>query len=91
MKNHNDDYFTSYLPALDLHGETKDSISFLINDFINDNYILKNEKLLIIHGIGTGTLKYETIKVLKKNKLVKSFHLNMFNEGCTVVYIRCKT
>ena len=33
-------------------------------------------------------LKEEVFKVLKENKLVLSYHLNHYNDGCTVVYIK---
>ena len=37
------------LPTLDLHGETKEISTVLINDFIEDNYKMKNKKVIIIH------------------------------------------
>ena len=80
--------FTSNLPKLDLHGETKDTARVLINDFIKDNIKLKNDKLVIIHGIGTGALKKETIATLKKNKNVIEFGLDFMNEGSTIVRIK---
>lgn len=83
-----DDVFINSLPKLDLHGETRDSARVLVKEFIDDNYFLKNEKLVIIHGVGTGALKEETYKVLKNNKMVLDYHLNHYNAGCTLVYIR---
>ena len=75
----------SNLPSIDLHGETRDSARVLVMEFINDNIKLKNEKVLIIHGIGSGALKNEVHKNLKINKRVKSYKLDNFNSGCTVV------
>ncbi len=83
-----DDVFIDNLPALDLHGETTDSLTFLVNDFIMDNKTLKNYRVLIVHGVGKGILRKELSNVLKKNKLVEDFHINGFNQGCTVVYIK---
>ena len=40
-----DDVFINNLPTLDLHGETRDSSRVLVKEFINDNYILKNNKI----------------------------------------------
>lgn len=80
--------FTSNLPKLDLHGETKDTARVLINDFIRDNIKMKNDKLVIIHGIGTGALKKETISTLKANKNVIEFGLDFMNEGSTIVRIK---
>lgn len=77
--------FYSNIPSIDLHGEVRDSARVLVMEFINDNIKLKNEKILIIHGIGSGALKNEVHKVLKTNKKVKSYKLDNFNSGCTVV------
>ncbi len=88
MKTALDDVFSSSLPALDLHGEIRDSARVLINEFINDNYILRNDKIVIIHGVGTGALKEETTEILKRNKYVLEYHVNHFNVGCTLVYLR---
>ena len=60
--------FYNNIPSIDLHGETRDSARVLVMEFINDNIKLKNEKVLIIHGIGSGTLKNEVHKNLKINK-----------------------
>ena len=76
--------FYSNIPSIDLHGETRDSARVLVMEFINDNIKLKNEKVLIIHGIGSGALKDEVHKNLKINKKVKSYKLDNFNNGCTV-------
>ncbi|MBQ9014051.1 MAG: Smr/MutS family protein [Bacilli bacterium] len=85
-----DDIFINNLPTLDLHGEIKDSARVLIKEFIYDNYVMKNKKVVIIHGIGKGKIKEEVINNLKNNKMVLSFHLNRYNSGCTVVYIKDK-
>lgn len=90
MRQWYDDVFINSYPKLDLHGEIKSSARVLVNEFINDNYILKNNKVLIIHGKGTGALKEEVFKVLKSNKLVSEYHLDIFNDGCTIVYIKNK-
>ena len=80
--------FTKNLPSLDLHGETRDTARVLINDFIKDNIKLKNDKFVIIHGIGAGILKKETQKVLKNNKNVIEFGIDFMNEGSTIVRIK---
>jgi len=79
--------FTKNLPSLDLHGETRDTARVLINDFINENVKLKNDKIVIIHGIGTGVLKKETQKILKNNKKVIEYGIDFMNEGSTIVRI----
>ena len=88
MKNIVNDPFTSYLPHLDLHGETRESSRFLINSFIKDNYKLKNNKVVIIHGRSTGILKGETIGVLKENKLVNNYYIDSQNSGQTIVELK---
>ena len=78
----------SNLPSLDLHGIDRDYARILINDFINDNYKIKNLKVVIIHGIGTGIIRKTTQETLKKNKLVEDYKIDNFNPGMTVVTIK---
>lgn len=85
-----DDVFINNLPTLDLHGETRDSARVLIKEFIYDNYVLKNKKIVIIHGIGTGAIKNEAHIILKNSKYVNNFHINGLNAGCTLVYLKDK-
>ena len=75
------------LNTLDLHGESSDIAKVLINEFIEDNYKLKNKRVIIIHGVGTGILKNTTHRVLKNNRKVTSFKLDNFNIGMTIVDI----
>ena len=90
MKKNIDNPFTINLPHLDLHGETKESSEFLINSFIKDNYIIGNEKIVIIHGRSGGILKKHTQEVLKKNKLVQNYNIDSFNDGQTIVEIKAR-
>lgn len=85
-----DDIFINDLPTLDLHGETRDSTRVLVKEFIEDNYILKNKKVLIIHGVGKGVVKDEAYKILRQDKRVLEYHVNHYNVGCTLVYIKDK-
>lgn len=77
--------FTSNLPKIDLHGMDRDTARVAINDFVNDNFKLKQELFVVIHGIGSGILKDTTIKTLKTNKLVKEFQIDFYNVGSTIV------
>ena len=86
-----EDIFIKNLPTLDLHGEITSSARVLVKEFIEDNYTLKNEKLVIIHGVGTGIIKNEVHKILHESKKVKSFHLNHYNSGCTMVFLIKRT
>ena len=77
----------SNLPTLDLHGLDRDYAKILINEFINDNYKIKNQKVVIIHGIGKGIIRKTTQETLKKNKFVEEYKIDIFNPGMTVVSI----
>ena len=50
----------NHLPTLDLHGMDREYAKLLINEFIQDQYAMKNQKVIIIHGNGTGILKKTT-------------------------------
>lgn len=76
------------LPSIDLHGLDRDYSRILINDFIRDNYKMKNYKVIIIHGNGTGILKKTTQETLRVNKLVEEYKIDNFNTGMTIVTIR---
>lgn len=80
--------FLSNLPSIDLHGVDRDYARILINDFIYDNYKLKNEKIVIIHGIGTGIIRKTTHEVLKRNKYVQEYKTDYFNSGMTIVTLK---
>lgn len=78
------------LPQLDLHGIDRDYARILINDFIYDNYVQKNSKVIIVHGIGTGIVRKTTQETLKRNKYVVSYKIDNFNSGTTIVEIKQK-
>jgi len=82
--------FSSKSPTLNLHGETRDTCIFLINDFINDNVKLKIEYIGIIHGRSSNILKSKVHEVLKQNKNVDSFKVDIFNPGITIVKLKIK-
>lgn len=79
------DPFTYYFPKLDIHGETSATCIALIKSFIKDNIKMKNEKIIIIHGKGTGTLKKATHEYLKKDKNVKKYYIDGMNDGQTIL------
>ena len=76
--------FYNNLPTIDLHGETKDISKILVKDFIYDNYKLKNEYVVLIHGIGKGIVKKSIYEELKINKYVKEYKQDNFNPGVTI-------
>ena len=77
--------FLNILPSLDLHGYTRDAIYYPISNFIDDNIKLKNKKILIIHGIGTGAIREEIKIRFKKDKRIKKMYLSSENAGCTII------
>jgi DNA mismatch repair protein MutS2 len=74
-----------YLPTLDLHGEIASRAILLVNDFLLEQYMLGNTKVVIIHGIGSGILRKTVHEVLSTNKLVLNYKLDMYNIGMTIV------
>ncbi|MCI8569119.1 MAG: Smr/MutS family protein [Bacilli bacterium] len=80
----------NYLPTLDLHGTDRDYARILINEFISDNYLMKNQKVVIVHGNGMGIVRKTTQEVLRKNKYVQEFKIDNFNSGATIVTIKKK-
>lgn len=79
-----------YLPKIDLHGEFAVTAYTVVNEFITDQIKLKNSQVIIIHGKGSGKLKEEVHRILKKDKRVLSFHLDPYNLGETLVYLDLK-
>ena len=80
----------SNTPKLDLHGFDRDHAKMLIEEFISDNYKMKNYQVLIVHGNGTGTLRKTTQETLRQNKYVEEYKIDNFNSGCTIVKIKTK-
>ena len=78
----------SNLPTLDLHGLDRDYARILIQEFLEDNYKLRNEKVLIVHGIGTGIIRKATQETLRKSPLVESYKIDNFNVGTTIVILK---
>ena len=75
--------FIDNFPKIDLHGLDRVEI----NDFIRDNIKLKNDIVVIIHGIGSGIIRKTTHETLKKNKNVIEFKTFYNNNGSTIVKI----
>lgn len=82
--------FIDQFPSLDLHGYDRDYARIKINEFIQDNVTMKNEFVVIVHGVGSGVLKKETSETLKRNKNVIEYQIFKGNIGCTIVKIQRK-
>lgn len=76
------------IPTLDLHGIDRDYAKILINEFVEDNYKIKEKTIKVIHGNGTGIIKKTTQETLKHNKKVESYKINNFNSGETIIILR---
>ena len=76
---------TSKTPRLDLHGEIAAMVEVLVNEFIHDNILMKNDCVVIIHGRSSNILAKEVHNVLKKNKYVVKYYINNWNVGETIV------
>lgn len=79
--------FIDNLPKIDLHGMDRETARVAINDFINENYKLKNSIFCIIHGIGSGILRQTTSDILRSNKKVLEYKTYYYNQGSTIVRI----
>lgn len=75
----------SKYPKIDVHGETTDTVVFVVNDFINDCIKMKEEYAIIIHGKGTGLLRKKVHELLKLNKNVELYELDVMNLGQTII------
>ncbi len=80
----------SNMPTIDLHGIDRDYAKILVRDFIEDQIKLKEEKIIIVHGIGKGIVKNAVFEELKHNSNVKNYKLDNFNNGCTIVELKIK-
>lgn len=77
--------FVNNLPSIDLHGLDRDSARVKVLEFINDNKMIKNDLICIVHGVGSGIIKNEVHSILKRSKDVIDFKLFYNNVGCTIV------
>ena len=82
------DVLTSKSPRIDVHGETYDSVSLILSQFVDDNYKLGNKYIAIVHGKGEGILKKRIHELLKSNKKVEDYYLNNWNIGETIIVLK---
>ena len=84
----NIDPFLYGVEELDLHGENRYSALYLIKTFIEDSVKMGREKVLIIHGKGSGIIKSVTYDYLKKCKYVESYSTSNYNDGQTIEILK---
>lgn len=80
--------FLNILPSIDVHGHTRETVYFVVSDFINDNIKLGNNKIVIIHGIGYGILSNEIKLRFSKDKRVNKLYRSSENPGCTIIELK---
>ena len=80
--------FIDSFPKLDLHGFDREIAQVATNDFIRDNKKLKNEIIVIIHGIGSGIIRKTVHETLRKNRNLLDFKTFYNNNGSTIVKIK---
>ena len=66
---------------IDLRGQTAAEALITVDQAIDNCVLTNTHQLTIIHGKGTGVLRSEIHKHLKKQKYVKQFRLGTFGEG----------
>ena len=80
--------YTSNSPTLNVHGETRDAVVYIVNSFIQDNYKMGIKYIGIIHGYSSTILKNKVHELLRKNKYVDSYKTDLFNPGLTIIKLR---
>ena len=88
MKNNYIDPFLYNLPHLDLHGYDRTGAIAMTKMFIDENTRIKEHKIIIVHGKGTGILKQAIHEYLHTDKRVLEYKTNNYNDGETIVIIK---
>jgi len=73
---------------LDLRGMTVDEALDVIDKFLDDAALAEHERVMLLHGKGTGALREGVRRHLRQLPVVKEFHdapLNEGGDGVTVV------
>ncbi len=73
--------------SLDLRGKYSHEIQEALEKFVYESNQNGLKEISIIHGKGSGKLREEVKKQLKRSSMVKSFRLGNWNEGDSGVTI----
>jgi len=60
---------------------TVDEALWRLDEYLYDAFMAGFSSVRIVHGKGTGTLRYAVHESLAKNRLVKSYRLGGYGEG----------
>ncbi len=77
-----------FSPVLDLRGKLGDEAVTLLNEFLENAYMLGNNSLKVIHGRGEGILRKLVAAELKRKPIVKDWkyeHADRGGDGATVI------
>lgn len=85
---HFEDPFIKILPKIDIHGETSDTVSLLVKEFIRDEQFLGHLKVAIIHGWHSKILKNAVHTYLKTDKRVERYYIYNYNNGITIIELK---
>ena len=77
--------YTKTSPHLDLHGETLATLDYIVISFIKDNFKMGNKFVAIIHGWNSTILKKRVHELLKTDKNVLNYYIDIYNIGQTIV------
>ena len=80
--------FNSRSPVLNVHGETCDTVVYFLESFIRDNVKLGNVYIGVIHGRSSNILRNRVHELLKKNRYVDSFRIDIWNPGMTIIKLK---
>lgn len=82
------DPFLYNVPHLDLHGYDRTGAVAMTRMFIDENVRMKEHRIIIIHGRGSGILKQAIHEYLKVERRVLDFKTNNYNDGETIVTLK---
>lgn len=85
MKKSYEDPFLKILPTIDVHGEMRDTVTWVVEDFINSEQKLGHLKIAVIHGRHSNVLKNSIHEYLKTEKKVTKYYTYGNNDGITII------
>ncbi|MDK2882357.1 MAG: mismatch repair protein MutS2 [Bacillota bacterium] len=77
----------SISPELDLRGLTVEEAEYRVEKYLDDAHLAGLEKVRLIHGKGTGTLRQAVQNLLARHPHVERFSLADYREGGTGVTV----
>ena len=76
---------------LDIRGRKPEEADFEILKFLDDSYMIGQDRVEILHGKGTGALKKSVKDILDKHEKVKNYYfapIEFGGEGITIVELK---